>query len=206
MKKFVIEFVDPDTRCICSEFIIETSDVSGLSEIVDPGEGGMRPSAKYDLDHHDLDKIEGLLGIQIDRMPGKPHLRSSIFVDELPYKVHTNRELSLMLKGEKPLSVFHESFPSNTEFEVIPERYFAPYVEAGLFLTSEFINPDARGGEMRFVLYAAKGEEWRIRAYILLRRTVMLAGWNAGFTRMEGSLLGYEDWQNDIYIERTYKG
>lgn len=110
-----------------------------------------------------------------------------------------------MLKGEKPFSVFHESLSSNSKFDVIPERFFAPYVEAGLFMTTEFIISNAQGGEMRFVLYAAKGEEWRIQAYVLLRRTVILAGWNAGFTRMEGSLLGYTDWQNDIYIERAYK-
>lgn len=93
MKRFVIVFVDPVTRCICDEFTIETADVSGLSNIVDPGGGSMHPSAKYYLDDHDLDQIESLLGIHIDRSSREAHLRSWIFIDELPYKVHTNRSL-----------------------------------------------------------------------------------------------------------------
>jgi hypothetical protein len=40
---------------------------------------------------------------------------------------------------------------------------------------------------------------------ILLLDTAAQTGWNEGFTRMEGSLLGYEAWQNDIFIERIYK-
>lgn len=205
MKKFVIEFVDPNTRCVFDELIIETSKVEELREIVDPGGQDLRLSAIYYLNKQELDQIEVLLGVRIDRVPGEPQLRPWVFVDELPYKVHTNRELALMLKGEKPLAVFHEMLPSNPDYELIPERFFAPYVADGFFSTSEFISLHPSGGEMRFVLYAAKGEEWRIHAYILLDRTVRLAGWNAGFTRMEGSLLGYEDWQNDIYISRTYK-
>jgi hypothetical protein len=38
-------------------------------------------------------------------------------------------------------------------------------------------------------------------AYLLLWKTAEKSGWNAGFERMEGSLLGYEDWQNDAHME-----
>lgn len=205
MKKFVIEFVDPITECVSNEFVIETSNVVDLSEIVISGGGDLRPSGVYDLNPENLDQIEALLGIQIERSFGAIQLRSWGFNDDLPYVVHGDKELALMLKGEKPLAVFFERHPSDPGDSFIPEHLFAPYVEAGLFFASEFIIADVRGGENRFVLYAAKGEEWRIPAYILLQKTVIFSGWNAGFTRMEGSLLGYEDWQNDIFIERCFK-
>jgi hypothetical protein len=57
----------------------------------------------------------------------------------------------------------------------------------------------------RRVLYALPGEQWRIDAYLLLWKTAKEAGWNEGFERMEGSLLGYEDWENDFHIEQHYR-
>jgi hypothetical protein len=32
------------------------------------------------------------------------------------------------------------------------------------------------------------------------------AGWNEGFERLEGSLLGYEEWQTDLHLERLRVG
>jgi hypothetical protein len=31
------------------------------------------------------------------------------------------------------------------------------------------------------------------------------SGWNEGFERLEGNLLGYEDWQNDYHIEHFFR-
>jgi hypothetical protein len=39
----------------------------------------------------------------------------------------------------------------------------------------------------------------------LLKKTAQMCGWNEGFERMEGTLLGYTDEQNDIYIEMIYR-
>ncbi|MCC6778157.1 MAG: hypothetical protein IT537_16220 [Hyphomicrobiales bacterium] len=55
----------------------------------------------------------------------------------------------------------------------------------------------------RFVLYALKHEEWRIDAFILLQETAARVGWSEGFERMLGSLLGYEEWQNEAFIEHS---
>jgi hypothetical protein len=91
----------------------------------------------------------------------------------------------------------------------IPEREFEPHVASGLIVKREVIEPPAadarpikgqRRGSRR-VLYALRGEEWRINAYLLLQKTASKSGWNEGFERMEGSLLGYEDWQNDFHID-----
>jgi hypothetical protein len=41
-------------------------------------------------------------------------------------------------------------------------------------------------------LYALPDQEWRIEAFLLLLKTAEVTGWNEGFERMEGSLLGWE--------------
>jgi hypothetical protein len=206
LKRFVVEFVDCDTGCVCDEFVIEAADVAGLSSIVNPGGEGIHPAGTYDLTRRSLDELGKRYEILFENACGDARLRSWRVTDELPYKVHTNRELWLMLKGEKPLAVFSERLPSNPDFELIPERFFAPHVEKGLFLVFEGAITDARGAQTRFVFYAKKGEEWRIEAYMLLKRTAIFSGWSEGFERMEGSLLGYEDWQNDAYIEIVFNG
>jgi len=109
-----------------------------------------------------------------------------------------------MLSGAKPLAVFSDDVPDNEEIELIPEESFSPYVQEGRFVKREFryfiglVN-------IRTVLYALKEEAWRIDAWLLMRKTADKAGWSEGFERMEGSLLGYEDWQNDIHIELMYR-
>jgi hypothetical protein len=130
-------------------------------------------------------------------------------LDDRPDQVHTNRELALMLAGSKPLAAFVDVHPSVDGAFGIPEREFEPHVASGLIVKRDVIEPpsaDERPIEglrrgTRLVLYALKGEEWRINAYLLLRRTAAKSGWNEGFERMEGSLLGYEDWQNDVQID-----
>jgi hypothetical protein len=39
----------------------------------------------------------------------------------------------------------------------------------------------------------------------LIWRAAEAAGWNEHFERLEGMLFGYEDWQNDWWIEEGLK-
>jgi hypothetical protein len=204
-KKFVIEFVSPETGCVCDDIFFESTDVTGLSEIVNGDDSGFHPAGTYVLDAVSLDAISSKLGISFENYCGGARIRAWRITDELPYKVHTNRELALMLRGEKPLAVFCEWLPSNPEFDLIPEHQFAPHVEAGLLNAFEYIVDAAKGRKIRYVLYITSGEEWRVPAYMLLKAAAAKSGWNEGFERMEGSLLGYEDWQNDVYIEQVFR-
>jgi len=52
---------------------------------------------------------------------------------------------------------------------------------------------------VRRAYYTPKGEEWRIQAFRLIRKTK--GGWNDTLERLEGMLYGYEDWQNDWWAE-----
>jgi hypothetical protein len=131
--------------------------------------------------------------------------RVSSPLDSLSYEAHTGRELSLMLDGTKPFAAFSGQYPPSLDIEEIPERLFDPYVAAGIFVKGEHIISGRNDRKaLRLVLYAARNHEWRINAYILLYETAAKTGWSEGFERLQGTLLGYSDWQNDEYIEKVY--
>jgi hypothetical protein len=127
---------------------------------------------------------------------------------DLPYAIHTGRELELMLAGVKPLAVFYDSYPEDPCEEIIPENAFKPYVEAGSFEKREFVElldnpPPATHSYVkghRCVIYSTPDENWRIDAYIEMKAQSRVLGWSEEFERREGFLYGYEDWQTDAWI------
>jgi hypothetical protein len=204
-QRFVLEAIDPVTECVAFDAVFEVKKPQELCTHLQIAAGDFDPHADYELDESDVGHITGFFKVEFDPGAFRVNMRSWRPSDELPYKIHTNRELYLMLKGTKPLAAFVDEYPPNPECEVIPERCFEPYVRSGRFLKHEHIYSefDATGKELKFrrVLYALPEEKWRIPAYILLWKTAEKSGWNEGFERMEGSLLGYEDWQNDAHME-----
>jgi hypothetical protein len=50
------------------------------------------------------------------------------------------------------------------------------------------------------VFYAKPHENWRIDAYIAMAAAAAKAGWSEGFERLEGTLLGYTEMENDMHI------
>jgi hypothetical protein len=119
----------------------------------------------------------------------------------LPYLVHTNRELGLMLRGIKPLSYFAIIVGDEPECLLRYWRFFHRHVEAGRFVKREHFEqvPDLPHLRIRRVFFALPGEVWRIDA---LSRLLQETGiWSADKERRFGELLGYENWQNDIWME-----
>lgn len=124
------------------------------------------------------------LSLEVERQP-------------LPYLVHTNRELGLMLRGEKPLARFARELSAPVP---VLERYFRMFdrhVAEGRFV-KRTVMPYPKA-PFQSVYYALPGEEWRIDAMIEL---LSGDGWTLADERREGELLGYSDWQNNIWIER----
>lgn len=123
---------------------------------------------------------------------------------------HTGRELELMLSGRKPLARFSEVSSLLPWEEIIPEEAFAPHVQAGL-IRREDIEVDAKdlSGvpiKMKYVFYALQGHEWRIQLMIVLVRALSAgAGWNETCERVEGTLLGYTDDENDTHCALRFK-
>ena len=131
---------------------------------------------------------------------------------EAPYLIHTGFELALMLEGRKPFAKFANHYPSEWFDELIGR--FDPFVEEGRIvrriLTRPFPEPGcSSNGDVlegvRDVYFALPGQEWRIDAYLLLCEVGSKAGWSDALVHYEGSLLGYEDWQNDWWIERSHR-
>ena len=106
-----------------------------------------------------------------------------------------------MLRGEKPLAVFTDGYESFSPVLARYLRQFDRYVTEGRLLKREYVVP-IRGQPVRgwhTILYAIAGEEWRIDAMIELRLT---SKWTLECERQEGRLLGYEDWQNAVWLSR----
>lgn len=205
-KKFFLQVIDEHTDCPIHEEEFLVDDIKKLSRLVDP----IDPDLKF---HHDLPRQVADRIIQDFRVSlnadGRPvRLRPEHAHDELPYKVHTGRELLLMLQGLKPLSVFLH----RADEEPSHKQFFDPYVDKGYFIEREFdvvvqLRDHGASRDLIFcyLLYARKHEEWRIDAYLLLLSTRMVSGWSEALERMEGTLLGYEEWQNNAFIELMKK-
>ena len=109
-----------------------------------------------------------------------------------------------MLQGKKPLAAFCDVLETNCSEEIIPEKTFAPYVTSGKIIRRESISGEAPK-QLRRVLYALLGEEWRMDAYLLLWEVAGKSGWNESLERFEGRLLGYEEWQCDFQIKNYFQ-
>jgi len=121
----------------------------------------------------------------------------------LPYLVHTNRELGLMLKGAKPLAYFlYLDGDDQPDCMVRYLRMFDRHAVSGRFLREAHSQPVSQlpGRTMHRVFYALPPQAWRIPAMLdLLERE---GAWDEEREREFGSLLGYEDWQNEVWLDR----
>jgi hypothetical protein len=202
--RFVLEAIDPVTECPTSDVSFDVDDIDELSRIIGVEEAKFDSGSEYELKDRDLVQLKSRYKIAFETGSQVVRLRCWLPLDGLPYKVHTGRELALMLEGNKPLAYFSGQYPPNPDVEEIPERLFDPYAAAGRFAKRECLT-SALGRTTRIVMYAVPHQGWRIDAMILLLETAAKSGWSEGFERMQGSLLGYEDWQNDIYIEKIFR-
>lgn len=122
----------------------------------------------------------------------------------LPYTLHTNRELGLMLAGRKPLAVFADG-PDHFPAAVV--RYlklFDRHVSDGRIVRRDQFSQlvgTSRTFALHRIFFALPAEEWRIDAMIELKNS---ATWSREHERREGELLGYDDWMNDHFLSLFY--
>lgn len=202
----MLEAIDPKTECPISEVSFAVDDIAELRALVKADDEGM--DYDYDLTRECAAKIVGKYGIQFEVSPANVRLRRWHENDDLPYRVHTGRELALMLQGVKPLALFYHGLDENLR----EEELFEPYVASGKFVKREYsivLRLQERGypqdAPTRYVLYSLPHEEWRIDAFIALGLAADKERWSMACERLEGMLLGYENWQNDIHIENLKK-
>lgn len=209
---FILQMIDPHTGCAIAEARLHIHDLGALRRIlgVDAGD-----AHALEYEHEVGPDTLGALGA----LSQPPFIPDPIFtrlspwcsLRDVPYLVHTNFELPLMLEGRKPFAKFSDVYPVPW-FEAQLAR-FDPYVQQRRFvrriIDEPFENPiTSLGTELRGIrraYFSLPDEAWRIDAHLLLEAVAAKSGWNASLTRFEGSLLGYEDWQNDWWIEHRFK-
>jgi hypothetical protein len=105
-----------------------------------------------------------------------------------------------MLRGAKPLSYFGYIEGQEVDCVVRYLRLFDLHVEAGRFGRREKITPVPQLPQLSHhrIFYTLPAEGWRVDAMLeLLDRP---GDWTYERERQFGSLLGYEDWQNDVWL------
>lgn len=120
----------------------------------------------------------------------------------LPYQVHTGRELGLMLAGKKPLASFIDY---EGQFPLVLVRYFRMfdrYVGIGRLARGDDLT-EQDGKRLHRIMFALPGEEWRMQAMIDLMASS--EAWTTEHERTQGELLGYENWMNDYWLEFVYQ-
>jgi hypothetical protein len=211
-RRFVLQALDPEHGSPVLEALFWVANFDELRALLGPcTDDDPELIGSYNLDTSDLVELSRLFGVVFDSGGRETQLCRWHSLRNVPYLVHTGYELPLMLEGRKPFSYFVQEYPPHQHFR---EEYFEPYVSKRVLRREVELEPFAapihgKSGQVfegiRTVFYALKGEEWRIPAWKLIRTVAQKSGWNAQFERLEGTLLGYEDWQNDWWIARRWK-
>lgn len=208
--RFVLEAFDCTLWCPIAQVPFYPTDVGPLRSILGL-EAADDPSleCRYFLDEGQISAIVSAFGtfdprqfddkateieVRLFRLPG---------TIETPYLVHTGWELPLLLEGRKKLATFSAPYTSPIfDFEEAFDRWVANGVLHKEVIQAPFEKPTGKWLGERTVYYTLKGEKWRIPAHKLIYAAAgKSGGWNEHFERLEGMLFGYEDWQNDWWIE-----
>ena len=212
--RFILEAFDRQRWCPVLQAMLAVDDLEALRAILG-AVADEDPELQwiYHLDDEELAAIVAEFSITFDTEQLQcTDLDIRLFklgrLDQTPYLIHTGFELPLLLEGRKKLARMVEAYPPMT-FE--GEDRFDHWVAEGVLHREEirepFDSPIRRSGGQtylghRTVYYTPKGEEWRIPAMkLILGAADKSGGWNEHFQRLEGMLFGYEDWQNDWWIE-----
>ncbi|ABE46711.1 hypothetical protein [Polaromonas sp. JS666] len=195
------------TRSLLRTVRLVVEDVGAFEKAVGIDLSALSSGAvSYFLDDSDVDWLNRTFDLGIQREDFYVAVESVDDNHNSPYEIHTRRELRLMLAGTKPLSVFSDVYPADPNPWVFPEDVFLPHVQSGRIIQREYTEipehplPSPYRG-VRVLIYALAAEVWRIDAYILMRSIASKSGWHEGFERLEGALLGYQEWQTDVHLQ-----
>ncbi len=196
----VLRLYDLRTRSLAREIAFDPANLDDALRHLDLTQGDLEPHVLVDLQPDEAAWLNAHCGVEVDSAAFHVQLGRGFLDGDLPYRLHTGRELRLMLAGVKPLAVFSDVLEDDPSPWCFPEDVFDPHVHDGTFVKRDIVE---LGDEaVRVLLYALAAEAWRIDAYVMLRQVALREGWNDALRRMEGELLGYASWQNDVHLER----
>jgi len=211
--RFILQAIDPDRGNPAFEAMFVVERPEELRALL--GEGAANDPELdlfYTLEPEELIAISRAFDVPFDPQGYETCLYRWTYRREAPYLIHTGYELALMLEGRKPFARMGGDFypPEQHYGEELFDRYVAQDVLHREIDLEKFEKPrrwkDGRVLEgFRTVYYTLKGQEWRIPAWKLVSKGSGGEGWNDTLERLEGMLLGYEDWQNAWHIEGIRK-
>lgn len=208
-RQFILSAVDAALNCSILEAMLQVADVDALRAIL--GSSALEDadlSWTYPLTPAQLQAVKDRFGVTFEPEGRETWLSAARSIGVAPYLIHTGYELALMLDGVKPLAKFSSAYPVEAD-DFPDEALFDPHVKSGLFVKRVVDEPferpirGARGRVVegaRWILFARRGEEWRIDAHLLLQEQSKHVPWNETLERLEGTLLGYTDQQNDWWL------
>src|ERR1700761_2225371 len=124
MHRFVLEAIDPATECVVLDTVLEVESPEDICVQIGIDPTGFNKKARYESENASVDLIKHYFKVDPESRCFRVAVRPWLFVDALPYKVHSNRELAMMLAGTKPLAAFLSGYPANSEYKEIPEELF----------------------------------------------------------------------------------
>ncbi|NJM43236.1 MAG: hypothetical protein HC858_03220 [Brachymonas sp.] len=203
--RLIVELIDVETSCVLDELCFDGVEANTLLNSLNITTDKLATGIGYDISKGELALIREIFSInKITEKVASGYLRHRYEEDDLPYKSHTNRELLLMLRNEKPMSVFSGTYPWQSQVLIQMCEKFEPYVKQGRFVMREHLEINAQDERLsvKRIFFALPIEAWRIDAYMLMWKTAKISGWNDTLELIEGSLLGYTDEQNQIHLLR----
>jgi hypothetical protein len=210
-RRFILQALDPDHGSPVLEALLLVDKIDDLRCLLgSPADDDPGLADGYDLKPTDLTAIADRFGVTFDPGDRKTLLRPWNSTREVPYLIHTGYELPLLLEGQKPFAYFSDAFPPHLHFDedrfnrYVAQRLLHKEVELEPFTESTRLATGQVIEGIRTVYYTRPGEEWRIRACKLIW-AAGLARWNYDFERLQGMLFGYENWQNDWWIDHLRK-
>ncbi len=196
----VLRLYDRRDRSLARELVFEPANLEAALRHLELAQEDLPSQVLVDLEPAEVAWLATHCGLDIDGADFHVQLGRGFLDGDLPYRLHTGRELRMMLAGVKPLAVFSDVLEDDPSPWCFPEDVFDPHVQAGTLVKREFV--ELGTVRVRVLLYALAAEAWRVDAFILMREVGRREGWNDALTRMQGSLLGYASWQNDLHLEQ----
>ncbi len=203
---FILKFLSPETSCSAHELRF-SAEPSAVANAINAEESDLK-HGRFDLERVDLLALSESFGLLLPKGVEHVRLESPHSIDSVPYLVHTNFELPLMLDGRKPLAYF--CLESHEWLREV-QSPFIPYVASGLIIERiierSFTYPTTSGRTRTLqifdLFYVLPGEEWRIEPFMsLIDRKV---GWTEADEREQGRLFGYSKDECDWWIANRFR-
>jgi hypothetical protein len=187
------------TGCSIQEVMLDLDDDKTLQQLL--GNEELHPGESYELDADELKSVVELYSIDLKEVPQSAELLRVGSDFRFDPNSHTGRELLLMLEGKKPFAAFVDVEPSVNDDDIIPEVFFAKHVASKRLEKRVHIQKSIIEGrpDLKYVMFSIPEETWRFKSYIALKDLGQRYGWNAGFEKIEGYLLGYEIEIDDFF-------